>query len=74
MFILVRRICIARILSTLLLFVFQLELLSEEEKQLPTVTFCTLLDQHLVVGSYDQVRLLFSYSFLVKTFPFNTVV
>lgn len=32
-----------------------MELLSEEEKQLPTVTFCTQLDQHLVVGSYDQV-------------------
>jgi 26S proteasome regulatory subunit N12 len=33
----------------------ELELLSEAEKQLPTVVFCTRLDQHLVVGSYDQV-------------------
>ncbi len=50
---------------------------------MPTVTFCTLLDQHLVVGSYDQVRLLFSFPFLVETekknltivnFPFQVLV
>lgn len=35
----------------------QLELLTDTEKCLPAVTFCTQLDKHLVVGSYDQVRL-----------------
>lgn len=33
----------------------ELELLSEVEKQHPAVKFCTELDKHLVVGSYDQV-------------------
>lgn len=33
----------------------ELELLSEAQQTHPYVTFCTQLDQHLVVGSYDQV-------------------
>jgi 26S proteasome regulatory subunit N12 len=32
-----------------------LELLSEEALQRPEITFCTQLDKHLVIGSYDQV-------------------
>lgn len=33
----------------------ELELLSEELQKHPGIKFCTQLDQHLVVGSYDQV-------------------
>jgi 26S proteasome regulatory subunit N12 len=33
----------------------ELELLPEHLRQLPTVTFCTELEQHLVVGAYDLV-------------------
>lgn len=33
----------------------ELELLTEQEKSHPALTFCTQLDKHLVVGSYDQV-------------------
>jgi 26S proteasome regulatory subunit N12 len=34
---------------------YQLELLSEAMRSQPAITFCTQLDKHLVVGSYDQV-------------------
>lgn len=33
----------------------ELQLLSETQSKHPAITFCTQLDQHLVVGSYDQV-------------------
>jgi len=33
----------------------ELELLSESQQQHAAITFCTQLDKHLVVGSYDQV-------------------
>eukprot|EP01038_Epipyxis_sp_PR26KG_P004505 gene4505-6365_t len=33
----------------------ELELLSEKQQQHSAITFCTQLDQHLVVGSYDEV-------------------
>jgi hypothetical protein len=36
----------------------QLELLSETMRNQPAITFCTQLDKHLVVGSYDQVRVI----------------
>jgi 26S proteasome regulatory subunit N12 len=29
--------------------------LSEEQRRHPAIVFCTQLDQHLMVGSYDQV-------------------
>eukprot|EP00605_Chrysophyceae_sp_TOSAG23-4_P002619 GSChrysophyteH1.ASY1.ANO1.2891.1 assembled CDS len=33
----------------------ELELLTEEQRSHPHISFCTSLDQHLMVGSYDQV-------------------
>lgn len=33
----------------------ELELLSEQQQQHSAIAFCTQLDQHLMVGSYDQV-------------------
>lgn len=51
----------------------ELELLSEEQQKHPAVTFCTQLDQHLVVGSYDQVLIAAAsppityYSFFLKS-------
>ena len=33
----------------------QLELLPEHVRKHPNIDFCTQLDQHLMVGSYDQV-------------------
>lgn len=33
----------------------ELELLSEEQQAHPAIAFCTQLDRHLMVGSYDQV-------------------
>ena len=33
----------------------ELELLSDEQLNHPNIVFCTQLDQHLMVGSYDQV-------------------
>jgi len=33
----------------------ELELLSEQQQAHPAITFCTKLDRHLMVGSYDQV-------------------
>ena len=33
----------------------ELELLTEEQRAHPNFSFCTSLDQHLMVGSYDQV-------------------
>mmetsp|Transcript_11809 Transcript_11809/g.11450 ORF Transcript_11809/g.11450 Transcript_11809/m.11450 type:complete len:264 (+) Transcript_11809:76-867(+) len=33
----------------------ELELLTKTQQEHPYVTFCTQLDQHLMVGSYDQV-------------------
>ncbi len=33
----------------------ELELLTEEQHSHPHISFCTSLDQHLMVGSYDQV-------------------
>jgi len=33
----------------------ELELMSEEQQAHPAITFCTKLDRHLVMGSYDQV-------------------
>jgi len=33
----------------------ELELLSEQQQQHKAIAFCTQLDQHLMVGSYDQV-------------------
>lgn len=35
----------------------ELELLTEQQQMHPSITFCTQLDQHLMVGSYDQVML-----------------
>jgi hypothetical protein len=37
----------------------QLELLSEDALKYPAVLFCTQLEQHLVVGAYDQVYVVF---------------
>lgn len=51
----------------------ELELLSEEQQKHPAITFCTQLDQHLVVGSYDQVLVsaasppIQSYSFFLTS-------
>lgn len=51
----------------------ELELLSETQHAHPAVTFCTQLDQHLVVGSYDQVLVAAAsppisyYSFFLKS-------
>lgn len=39
----------------MMLVMIQLELLTERERAHPAVTFCTQLDKHLVMGSYDQV-------------------
>jgi len=36
-------------------FHLELELLGEELRSHPNINFCTQLDQHLMVGSYDQV-------------------
>ena len=33
----------------------QLELLTEQQQSHPAIAFCTQLDRHLMVGSYDQV-------------------
>ena len=33
----------------------ELELLSEQQQAHPAIAFCTKLDRHLMVGSYDQV-------------------
>jgi 26S proteasome regulatory subunit N12 len=33
----------------------ELEVLTESELKNPAISFCTQLDQHLMVGSYDQV-------------------
>ena len=33
----------------------ELELLTTEQQQHPAIIFCTQLDKHLMVGSYDQV-------------------
>ena len=33
----------------------KLELLTEQQQQNPAIVFCTQLDRHLMVGSYDQV-------------------
>lgn len=38
-----------------LLLLYQLELLSDQARNEPAVTFCMKLEQHLVVGSYDEV-------------------
>jgi len=35
----------------------ELELLTENQQSHPAIVFCTQLDQHLMVGSYDQVML-----------------
>jgi 26S proteasome regulatory subunit N12 len=32
-----------------------LELLSEQQQRDPAISFCTQLDRHLMIGSYDQV-------------------
>ncbi len=39
----------------LILFVTQIELLSKEVQELPAITFCTQLEQRVVVGAYDMV-------------------
>lgn len=33
----------------------ELELLSEQQRRDPAISFCTQLDRHLMIGSYDQV-------------------
>lgn len=33
----------------------ELELLSEQQQKDPAISFCTQLDRHLMIGSYDQV-------------------
>ncbi len=38
----------------------ELELLPESLRKLPVIAFCTQLEQHLVVGAYDMVSLLWS--------------
>mmetsp|Transcript_23417 Transcript_23417/g.21298 ORF Transcript_23417/g.21298 Transcript_23417/m.21298 type:complete len:264 (+) Transcript_23417:43-834(+) len=51
----------------------ELELLSDEQLSHPNIKFCTQLDLHLVVGSYDQVLIAAStppvavYSFFLKS-------
>ena len=51
----------------------QLELLTEQQQSHPAIAFCTKLDQHLMVGSYDQVMSAASvppvdyYSFFLKS-------
>eukprot|EP01041_Mallomonas_annulata_P011590 gene11590-24262_t len=39
----------------------ELELLSEQQQHTPAIAFCTQLDQHLMVGSYDQVMVAASH-------------
>ena len=42
--------------------VSQLELLSEEQRNDPAISFCTQLDRHLMIGSYDQVLVIVNES------------
>ena len=55
------------------MYLSQLELLTEQQQSHPAIAFCTQLDRHLMVGSYDQVMSAASlppvdyYSFFLKS-------